>query len=159
VEMPFGRFFGQPLLDAVNGGSVPIEVIDEAVRRILRVKISSGLFDAKPPPDPATVVESAEHTALALAVARKGIVLLKNGGAVLPLARQSTQRVAVVGALADTVNLGDRGSSDTMPSYAVTPLAGIQDRAGPVEVIDLSHDTLTADDLRQVADADAAIVV
>lgn len=159
VEMPFGRFYGQPLLDAVNGGSVPIEVIDEAVRRILRAKFRSGLFDAEPPPDPATVVESAAHTALALAVARKAIVLLKNDGAVLPLARQSTHRVAVVGALADTVNLGDRGSSDTMPSYAITPLAGIQNHAGPVEVIDLSHDTLTADDLRQVAGADAAIVV
>src|SRR4029453_19003027 len=142
VEMPFGRFYGQPLLDAANGGSVPIGVIDEAVRRILRGKFRSGLFDAEPPPDPATVVESAAHTALALAVERKAIVLLKNDGAVLPLARQSTHRVAVVGALADTVNLGDRGSSDTMPSYAITPLAGIQNHAGPVEVIDLSHDTL-----------------
>jgi beta-glucosidase len=159
VEMPFARFYGPPLLDAVNGGNVPMDVIDDAVRRILRQKFRFGLFDKRPSPDPATVVESAAHTALTLAVERKAIVLLKNDGGVLPLARQSTHRVAVVGALADTINLGDHGSSNTQPSYAITPLAGIQSHAGPVEVVDLSHDTLTADDLQQVAGADAAIVV
>jgi beta-glucosidase len=159
IEMPFARFYGQPLLAAVNGGSVPIEVIDGAVRRILRAKFRSGLFDEPPRLDAATVVESAAHTALARAVERKAIVLLKNEGAVLPLARASTHRVAVVGALADTINLGDHGSSDTQSSYAITPLAGIRNHAGRVEVVNLSHDTLSADDLQQVAAADAAIVV
>jgi beta-glucosidase len=129
------------------------------VRRILRVKFRFGLFDDTRRLDPPTVVESSAHTALARTVEREAIVLLKNDDAALPLARQSTHRVAVVGALADTVNLGDRGSSDTMSSYAVTPLAGIQAHAGSVEVVDLSRDTLTADDLQQVAAADAAVVV
>ena len=158
VEMPFAHFYGQPLLDSVNDGSVPSDVIDDAVRRILRAKFRGGFFDEEAPLDPA-VVESAAHTALALEVERKAIVLLKNDGAVLPVARESTHRVAVVGALADTINLGDRGSSDTVSSYAISPLAGIQSHAGPVEVVNLSHDALTADDLQQVAAADAAVVV
>jgi beta-glucosidase len=159
IEMPFVHFYGQPLIDAVNGGDVPVDVIDDAVRRILRAKFRFGIVDGKPPLDPATVVESPAHTALALAVEREAIVLLKNARAALPLSRESTRRVAVVGTLAETVNLGDSGSSNTMPSYAVTPLAGIENHAGPVEVVNLSHNTLTADDLEQIGTADAAVVV
>jgi len=159
VEMPIVRFFGQPLIGALNSGAVPVSVIDDAVRRILRAKFRFGIFDGKPPLDPATVVESPAHTALARAVEREGIVLLKNAGNVLPLARATTHRVAVVGTLADTVNLGDTGSSDARGSYTITPLAGIQAHAGPVEVTNLARDTLSADDLNQIAAADAAVVV
>ncbi len=158
IEMPYPHFYGQPLLDAVNGGSIPIDVIDAAVRRILRAKFRFGIFDGKPQLDPA-VVESPAHTALALEVERRAIVLLKNAGAALPLSRASTRRVAVVGVLADTVNLGDTGSSDARSSYAITPLAGIQKHAGPVEVVNLSHNTLSDDDLEQIGAADAAVVV
>ncbi|MFI5366254.1 MAG: glycoside hydrolase family 3 C-terminal domain-containing protein [Candidatus Binatia bacterium] len=159
VEMPIVRFFGQPLIGALNSGAVPVSVIDDAVRRILRAKFRFGIFDGKPPLDPATVVESPAHTALARAVEREGIVLLKNAGNVLPLARATTHRVAVVGTLADTVNLGDTGSSDARGSYTITSLAGIQVHAGPVEVTNLARDTLSADDLNQIAAADAAVVV
>jgi beta-glucosidase len=159
IEMPYPHFYGQPLLDAVNGGSVPLDVIDVAVRRILRAKFRFGIFDGKPRLDPATVVESPAHTALALEVERKAIVLLKNAGAALPLSRASTRRVAVVGVLADTVNLGDTGSSDARSSYAITPLAGIQKHAGAIEVVNLSHNGLSADDLAQIGAADAAVVV
>jgi beta-glucosidase len=159
LEMPYPHFYGQPLLDAVNGGSVPIDAIDAAVRRVLRAKFRFGIFDGKPRLDPATVVESPAHTALALEVERKAIVLLKNEGGALPLSRASTRRVAVVGVLADTVNLGDTGSSDARSSYAITPLAGIQNHAGAVEVVNLSHNTLSTDELEQVGAADAAVVV
>jgi len=158
IEMPYPHFYGQPLVDAVNGGSVSVDVIDAAVRRILRAKFRFGVFDGKPPLNPATVVESPAHTALALEVERKAIVLLKNDGAALPLSRASLRRVAVVGVLADTVNLGDTGSSDARSSYAITPLAGIQKHAGAVEVVNLSHNTLSAAELQQVGAADAAVV-
>jgi beta-glucosidase len=159
IEMPFIHFYGQPLMDAVNGGAVPIDVIDDAVRRILRAKFRFGIFDGKPPLDPATVIESPAHTALARTVAREAIVLLKNDGEALPLSRAAVHSVAVVGALADTANLGDRGSSDARGSYAITPLAGIQNHAGPVEVMNLSRNTLSPDDLEQISAADAAVVV
>lgn len=159
VEMPFAHWYAVPLLQAVNGGTVPIEVIDDAVRRILRAKFQFGIFDGKLPLDPKLVVESTAHIALAREVERKAIVLLKNDGATLPLARDTISRVAVVGALADTANLGDHGSSDAQPSYTITPLAGIRTHAGAVEVVDLSRDTLSAEDLDQIGAADAAVVV
>jgi len=159
IEMPTGHYFAEPLVDAVNGGAVPLPVINDAVKRILRAKFRFGIFDGKPPLDPATTVESPEHTALAREVEEKAIVLLKNDQAALPLVRDQVHRVAVVGVLAATPNLGDTGSSLAVPSYTITPLDGLQSHAGPVEIVDLSHDTLSAADQAQVAAADAAVVV
>jgi beta-glucosidase len=68
-------------------------------------------------------VGSAAHRALAREAAQKSIVLLKNEGNLLPLA--GVQRVAILGVLADTPNLGDRGSSNTNPAYVVTPRQGL----------------------------------
>lgn len=159
IEMPVAIYYGQPLVDAVDAGSVPMSVIDGAVRRILRAKFRFGIFDGKPPLDPDAVIESAEHTALAREAEEEAIVLLKNDRAVLPLDRATTREVAVVGSLANTANTGDDGSSATRSSYVVTPLVGIQQRAGSVAVLDLSKDVLTADDEAAIAGADAAVVV
>ncbi len=159
IEMPWARYYGQPLADAVTAGTVPAATVDEAVRRILRAKFRYGIFDGKPALDPATVVESEDHTALAREVEAEAIVLLKNDGALLPLDRASTRQIAVVGSLANTVNTGDNGSSATTSSYVVTPLSGIQRAAGSVDVVDLSRDVLSADDEAAVAAADAAVVV
>jgi beta-glucosidase len=158
IEMPVADYFGQPLIDAVKAGAVPETTIDEAVRRILRAKFRFGIFDGKPPID-AGVVQSADHTALARTVEEEAIVLLKNDAAALPLDRAAVHAVAVVGALAGTANTGDTGSSSTTSSYVVTPLAGIQAHAAPVQVVDLSHDALTTDDEAKLAAVDAAVVV
>jgi beta-glucosidase len=157
IEMPAPVLFGAPLVQAVMNGEVPESVIDEAVRRILRKKFEFHL-DAPAPVDP-SVVESAGHTALTLEVEHEGLVLLKNAGAALPLDRAKVGSIAVVGPLADTVNLGDQGSSNSVPSYAVTPLAGIRDRAGQVTVSHVAGPTLAAADQATIAGAGAAIVV
>jgi beta-glucosidase len=159
IEMPLAKFYGAPLVDAVNAGDVPQAVIDDAVRNILRVKFRFGIFDGRPPLDPATVVESPEHHALALEVARKAIVLLKNDGGALPLDRSAVRSVAVVGALADVANLGDTGSSSARPSSATSPLQGIQAAAGAAAIKPVLSDELSADQAKQVAQADAAVVV
>ncbi len=158
IEMPVAIYYGQPLVDAVGSGSVPMSVVDGAVRRILRAKFRFGIFDGKAPLDPATVVESAEHTALAREAEEKAIVLLKNDRAVLPLDR-ATPRIAVVGQLANVANIGDTGSSATTSSYVVTPLAGLRQHASPGAIVDLSRDALTADDMAAIAAADVAVVV
>jgi beta-glucosidase len=158
IEMPVADYFGQPLIDAVNSGAVPVATIDAAVRRILRAKFRFGVFDGKPALD-AGVVESSDHTTLARTVEEEAIVLLKNEAAALPLDRASVRSVAVVGALAGLPNIGDTGSSATTSSYFITPLAGIESHAAPVRVVDLSHDTLSADDEAMLATVDAAVVV
>ena len=91
------------LKELVESGKVSMKVIDDAVRRILRVKFELGLFD-----DPykycnekreKEVVGSAENIAVALDIAKKSIVLLKNNKKILPLKKEN-QKIAVIGALA-----------------------------------------------------------
>ncbi len=156
IEMPSPVFYGPKLVAAVEEGEVAESTIDKAVRRILRKKFEFAI-DKPSGIDPA-VVESKEHTDLALEVARKAIVLMKNDKA-LPIDRAAVSSLAVVGALADAVNLGDVGSSDVTPSSAVTPLAGINNRAGDLKIVHIGSDTLSAQDQSQVAAADATIVV
>jgi beta-glucosidase len=101
------------LKELVETGKVDIKVVDDAVRRILRVKFKLGLFD-----DPYRYCDTARekeliynpaHAVAALDVAKKSIVLLKNtymqgsGRPLLPLAKNQ-QKIAVIGALADDKN-------------------------------------------------------
>jgi beta-glucosidase len=158
IEMPAGLFYGNRLLTAVQRGEVPEETIDEAARRILRVKYCFELDTSPPRPSPEDVATE-EHAALALEVARKAIVLLKNDGA-LPLDREGIESLVVVGELADTANHGDEGSSSVAPPYVITPLEGIRNRAaGDVRVEYVVGNRLSGKDQDAIATAGAAVVV
>ncbi|MEA1675043.1 exo 1,3/1,4-beta-D-glucan glucohydrolase [Nitrospirillum sp. BR 11163] len=86
----------------VKAGAIPMARIDDAVRRILRVKAKLGLFDpARPFELKDGVIGNAEHRALAREAVRKSLVLLKNNGQVLPLKAKS--HVLVVGEAADEI--------------------------------------------------------
>jgi beta-glucosidase len=90
------------LAQLVRSGAVLPEAVDEAVRRILRVKFRAGLFDA-PYTDPARaqhVMLASEHRALARAFAAECSVLLKNTAQMLPLKRERARRIVVCGPLA-----------------------------------------------------------
>lgn len=93
-------------LKHVKSGEIPMARLDDAVRRILRVKINSGIFE-KPKPSArkysgkTEYLGSAEHKALAREAVRKSAVLIKNNDGTLPLAAGS--RVHVIGAGADNV--------------------------------------------------------
>ncbi|HOX27754.1 MAG TPA: glycoside hydrolase family 3 protein, partial [bacterium] len=86
IEMPFGDYTGDKLLEAVKAGKVPESVIDDKVSRILYVIFKIGLFDRKININ-GDWVDSPEHRAIALDAAREGIILLKNKGDVLPIDR------------------------------------------------------------------------
>lgn len=149
IEMPGPKYYGPALIEAVGEGSVSEDAIDAAVRRILKTKIRFGL-DALEPVEP-SVVESPDHVALALEAALASMVLLHNEGA-LPLS--DVTQVAVFGDLADVANLGDKGSSNAVPSVAVTPLEGIQAIGGALG-IGVVADVAPAD----AGTVDAAVVV
>src|SRR5262245_48728798 len=108
IEMPVPVYYGEPLESSVEGGAVPLWVVDDAVRRILRTKFCFRL-DRDPPQREPDVVQSPAHLDLALEVARKSIVLLKNAGGTLPL--DGVASLVVVGDQADIASLGDAGSS------------------------------------------------
>src|SRR5262249_13523371 len=75
---------------------LPMEVIDRAVRRVLRAKFDAGLFDD--PFTPETFTTPPEHRQAARRVAQHSMVLLRNEGALLPLSKE--KRIALVGPLA-----------------------------------------------------------
>ena len=86
------EWFVAPLRAAFEAGRLPRERLSDMVRRILRSVYAVGADTWAPPPP----VDPARHAAVALEVARQGLVRLKKGG-VLPLAPDTTARVAVIG--------------------------------------------------------------
>ena len=101
VEVDLGGKAFYELIDAVRQGKIAESIVDDAVRKVLRLKFEMGLFD-NPYVDPATArkeVHNADAISLALRAARESITLLKNDNKVLPLSKNI--RVAVVGPNAD----------------------------------------------------------
>ena len=91
------------LADLVEEGFIPEARVDEAVRRILRLKYALGLFDnAQTDPSGARVaLLKPEYRETALEVATQSMVLLKNEGNLLPLDKAKVKRLALIGPLAD----------------------------------------------------------
>ncbi|PHY22273.1 exo 1,3/1,4-beta-D-glucan glucohydrolase [Caulobacter sp. BP25] len=94
-------------LAQVKAGQIPMARIDDAVRRILRVKVKAGLFENKRPLEgKLELLGAPEHRAIAREAVRKSLVLLKNEG-VLPL--KSSARVLVAGDGADDIGKASGG--------------------------------------------------
>ena len=108
-ELDSAIFFGAPLAQAVAAGRVSPARLDEMVRRILTGVIASGLYD-NPTPVAAQPIDYAAHAEVAQRAAEAGIVLLKNQGDILPLAR-TARSIVVIGGHADVGVLSGGGSS------------------------------------------------
>ena len=127
MEAPEILAFGKELVKSVKAGKVSIELIDQAVSNILRVKFLAGLFE-NPFADPkqvAKIVNHPRHRRVSRQVAQESIILLKNKNDLLPLDKK-IKSLAVIGPNADVAELGDY----CIPkSSAVTPLEGIRKAA------------------------------
>lgn len=98
----------ESLLAHAEAGEIPMARIDDAVRRILRVKYKLGLMDAKPTERTnVKAVGSPEHLAVAREAVAKSLVLLKNSGSVLPV--KPGARVLVTGPGADDMAMQSGG--------------------------------------------------
>ncbi len=103
LDMDMGtHIYKDHLKEAVESGAVSMEVLDDAARRILSVKMWLGLFENPYVSEEAIARYAgkipAEHVETALEAAKKSIVLLKNEGNVLPLSKK--QKISLVGTLA-----------------------------------------------------------
>jgi beta-glucosidase len=156
IEMPYRMVRQQHLPAAIDRGEVTWADIGRSVERVIATLLR---FDAVlSSPAPADVLGSPQHRALAREAAARSVLLLRNepvgGMPVLPLAADA--RVAVIGRLADTVNIGDGGSSDVWDLECRTVLGGLRDA-----LTDVTHDD-GSDPARAAvvaAAADVAIVV
>jgi len=104
VDM-MSHFYDTQLPELIRSGAVPMEVVDEAVRRVLRVKFATGLFERPYTEGVEVTAAVAEHRTLVRKAAEESFVLLQNdklaGGApLLPLSPER-KRIALIGPLAD----------------------------------------------------------
>lgn len=124
-----GSMFSRYLMEALNKRLVSQEELDEAVRRVLDAKFRLGLFD-NPYVDPeraAIVIGAKEHADIAKQVALESTILLKNTNSILPLNKNSKQKIAVIGPNADRPynQLGDYTSPQPR-AHVATVLDGIR---------------------------------
>ena len=103
VPFAYEKFI-ETLTRAVESGDVPMSRIDDAARRILRVKVMMGLFETPLCDTPLDVIGCEEHRALAREAVRKSLVCLKNDGDALPI-RTDTEEIIVAGQHAHDVGL------------------------------------------------------
>ncbi|MBL0123419.1 MAG: glycoside hydrolase family 3 C-terminal domain-containing protein [Betaproteobacteria bacterium] len=122
----------------VAENKVPMALVDDAVRRVLRKKFELGLFDDpyrfSDPAREKSVLDNPAHRKFAREMAAKSIVLLKNTDRILPLSR-NVKTIAFIGPLVKTVKDNHGGWSVTFPgldysNFIVTQWDGLKNKLG-----------------------------
>ncbi|HSZ61994.1 MAG TPA: glycoside hydrolase family 3 C-terminal domain-containing protein [Terriglobales bacterium] len=111
-EEPGEIFYGEAMKKAVESGTVPLAEVNDHVHRILRSMFAAGVIDDPPQKSVVDVIGGFE---VAQKIAEQSIVLLKNGGAQLPLDASKLRTVAVIGAHSDVGMLSGGGSAQVDP--------------------------------------------
>ena len=126
-DLNCGESYRQYLQKALDQGLLEEKDLDLAVKRVLSARFRLGEFD---PPESVPYssiskdyLDSQENRELALKVAQKSIVLLKNDG-ILPLNKSKIKSIAVIGPHADDVQLGIYSG---WPNIQISPLTGIKE--------------------------------
>jgi beta-glucosidase len=136
LDMAFNPYHTY-LAKLVRNGKVPLPLVDESVRRILRIKFELGLFE-NPYVDldqAKTALRLPEYIQTARETARQSIVLLRNQAHVLPLGK-TIKTIAVIGPLADDkADLLGCWHAHGMPRSVVTLLEGIKTKVSPATKI------------------------
>ena len=133
VQMTGSNYLGQPVIDSIATGALTEDLVDEKVRQILRVRYAIEAI----PADVANtkMTSQPESQKIALQVAEKSIVLLKNEGSVLPLPKD-VKKIAVIGQNAVLKTQSGGVGAGVKALYEITPLQGITKRAGDaIEVV------------------------
>ncbi|MBY3583015.1 glycoside hydrolase family 3 C-terminal domain-containing protein [Rhizobium bangladeshense] len=136
LEMPGpARNRGEKLVAAVHEGKVEAATVRAAARRILLLLERVGAFEGAPDLTE-RAIDLPEDRALIRRLGAEGAVLLKNDG-ILPLAKTSLDRIAVIGPNAASARVMGGGSAQIAAHYTVSPLEGI--RAALSNANSISH--------------------
>jgi beta-glucosidase len=171
VDM-MSHFYDTQLPELVRTGKVPISVVDEAVRRVLRVKFAAGLFEHPYAEGAEVTAAVAEHRPLVRKAAEESFVLLENnkqpdGAPLLPLS-SARKTVALIGPLADSTSemVGAWGGAGRDPDI-VTIRQALEERAQKTggkllyakgTEIETTSEAGFADAVKAAQDADVAVL-
>ncbi|MFK0166359.1 beta-glucosidase [Rhizobium sp. NPDC090279] len=129
LDMPESGARKQELLEAVEAGRVPTEVLDRSCLRMLKlVRLARNNIK------PNATADYKKHHALSQRMAAESIVLLRNEGALLPLDGGQLRKIALVGAAATEPVIQGSGCATTRPTEVDIPLAEIRLMAPGAEI-------------------------
>jgi len=148
--------YDQELKQAVLDGTVSMKALDGMLIRRLATTIRFGSMDHGDTTEPIDVAAGGD---VARKVAEQGTVLLKNSGDQLPLAASALSSIAVIGPYAEQAHPGGGGSSHVDPFYTVSPVQGIEKRAGPDVTVRHSDGGDLTEAAQQAAASDVAVVI
>jgi beta-glucosidase len=155
LEMIDGTWYGDKLKQAVLAGQVTEQRVDELLLPRFRTMFAFGQFDHPPVLTP---LPTAQHDAAAKEFAERGMVLLRNEHAQLPL-DAGVRSIALIGPFATKAKTGGGGSSAVIPTSTVDPLPGLQQRVpGALVTLDDGSDVTRAAALARTADVSVVMV-
>ena len=142
-------YLADAFLEQVKQGTIPMEVLDDKARRILRVQLTIGMMDQDRNPG---ARGTEDHHRKARKIIEEGVVLLKNDNETLPLNQEAIKRVLVMGPNADVAHGHGGGSSQVKSLFEITPLEGLRKKLGDeVEITYLKAAPPKAEGLRPIS--------
>jgi beta-glucosidase len=133
IEMGTASYFTLKMVDSVKKGLIPESVIDDKVKRILRV---ASFTKTIPAPTGTVEISTPAHNLTAYEVACQSIVLLKNSKKTLPLDVKQLKSVAVIGYDAIQKLATGGFGANVKACYEITPLEGLKNRIGNAAAIE-----------------------
>ncbi|MDP4239066.1 MAG: glycoside hydrolase family 3 C-terminal domain-containing protein [Bacteroidota bacterium] len=124
-------YLAQPFLRKIKSGELSESLLNEKVRRILRLNFRTNMDRNRPYGKKLTP----EHKAIALKVAEEGIVLLKNEKQFFPIEKGRYNKIAVIGENAVKKLTQGGGSSELKPQEEISPLQGMIDKYGKDHIL------------------------
>ncbi len=156
LEMIDGTWYGDKMKQAVEAGQVSEKTVDKLLLPRFRTMFAFGQFEHPPALTP---IPAEQDAAAATKFAQRGMVLLRNEQAQLPLDAAKTHSIALIGPFATKAKTGGGGSSAVIPLSTVDPLAGLQKRVpGATVTLDDGSDPARAAELARTADVSVVMV-
>jgi len=125
------NYLAYPFLKGIRDGTIEEAVLDDKVRRLLRLRYRTNMSDNRP----RGKMNNPEHLRTARRIATDGIVLLQNENAFFPLDSLSTMTIGVIGENATRMMTIGGGSSELKAKKEVSPLEGLQERFGNATIM------------------------
>ncbi len=117
-------YLANPFYNAIKNGELNESLVDEKVRRILRLMFRTNMSKNRP----LGKINTKDHHDIARKVAREGIVLLKNEDNIFPIKDEKSLTIAVIGENATRTMTAGGGSSELKPKFEISPLEGLKKR-------------------------------